>query len=76
VLNGVILHYSSKNGRPLPRLKDVMKAHHGVDGWVVLDSIMAQDAALGGRSILMLLEREEGDLLDRVIRELEDQFAA
>ncbi|SDH04582.1 hypothetical protein SAMN04489759_11925 [Sulfitobacter delicatus] len=64
-----------RNGRPLPRLDEVLAAHHGVNGWVILDSIMAKDTALGDRSILMLLEEEDDELLDRVIRELEDQFA-
>ncbi len=48
-------------------------AHHGVDGWVVLDSILARDNALGNRTIVDLLGQRDDETLDRVILELEEQ---
>ena len=63
------------NGRPLPRLDEVLSAHHSVDGWVVLGSILATDSAYGDRSIPELLIEGDDESLDRVIRELNRQYA-
>ncbi|MFG6661289.1 helix-turn-helix domain-containing protein [Sulfitobacter sp. 915] len=41
-----------QDGRPLPRLDETLAAHHNINSWVVLDSLMAPDSAHGGRSIL------------------------
>ena len=64
-----------QNGALLPRLKDILKAHHGVDGWVILDSIIGASAAYGNRSIVDLLRQGDNKMLDRTIRELEEQYA-
>ncbi len=60
--------------QPLARLKDVVQAHHGVDGWVVLDSILARDTAYGNRNIVDLLSERDNASLDRIILELEEQY--
>lgn len=65
-----------QNGRPLPRLQDIIQSHNGVDGWVILDSILATDSAHGGRSILELLVEGDDESLDRVLRELHRQYAS
>ncbi|MFG6638093.1 helix-turn-helix domain-containing protein [Sulfitobacter sp. 1A12126] len=62
--------------RPLPRLEEIIRAHHGVDGWVVLDSLLALDSAYGGRSILMMLIEGDDESLDQVLRELHRQYAS
>lgn len=64
------------DGRPLPRLEEIIRAHHGVDGWVVLDSLLALDSAYGGRSILMMLIEGDDESLDQVLRELHRQYAS
>jgi hypothetical protein len=64
-----------QDGRPLPRLNETLAVHHGVDVWVVLDSLMAKDSAYGGRSILDLLRDGDDERLDRVISQLDEQYA-
>ncbi len=64
-----------KNGAPLPRLRDILKAHHGVDGWVILDSITGADPVYENRSIIDLLRHEDNEALDRSILEIEEQYA-
>ena len=66
--------FQFKIRQPLARLKDVVQAHHGVDGWVVLDSILARDAAYGNRNIVDLLSQRDNASLDRIILELEEQY--
>jgi hypothetical protein len=64
------------NGRPLPRLGEILAAHHGVDGWVTLDSLLALDSAHGVRSILDLLRECDDQGLDRVLLELNQQYSS
>lgn len=60
---------------PLSRLKDIIKAHHGVDGWVILDSIIGVDHAYRNRSIMDLLREGDDSMIDQVLIDLEEQYA-
>ncbi|MBI6630928.1 helix-turn-helix domain-containing protein [Pontibaca salina] len=64
-----------RNGQPLPRLRDVLRAYHGVEGWVILDSMSAEASAYGNRSIIALLEQSDNRMLDRAILEIEEHYA-
>lgn len=64
-----------QDGTLLPRLREVLKAHHTVDGWVILDSIIGKDPASGNRSIIDLLREQDDEMLDRAILDVEEQFA-
>lgn len=62
-------------GKPLHRLRDVLSAHHSVNGWVILDSILAQDSAYRGRSVLTMMMQGDDESLDRVIQKIEEQYS-
>lgn len=65
-----------EDATPLPRLKEALKAHHGVDGWVILDSLIAADPTYDNRSIIDLLRQKDNTAIDHVLLALAEQYSA
>jgi hypothetical protein len=64
------------DGTVLPDLDRVIASQEGVDAWVVLDMLLAQDSALGGRSLLDALRQRDGQAVARALSQtLADGFA-
>ena len=64
------------DGSVLPDLDRVIASQEGVDAWVVLDMLLAQDSALGGRSLLDALRQRDGQAVARALSQTQaDGFA-
>jgi hypothetical protein len=59
-----------QDAKPAYRLQDVLAAHQSIAEWVILDSLMAVDPALGNRSIIDLLKEKDDLLIDQIIPRL------
>ena len=64
------------DGSVLPDLDRVIASQEGVDAWVVLDMLLAQDSALGGRSLLDALRQRDSQAVARALSQTQaDGFA-
>lgn len=51
----------------LPGFEDVLQAHAGDDPWVILDILLAPDAALGGRTLLQVIQQGDAEAVSRYL---------
>lgn len=49
----------------LPGIEDVLQAHAGDDPWVILDILLAPDAALRGRTLLQVIQQGDAEAVSR-----------
>ena len=64
------------HGTVLPDLERVIASQEGADAWVVLDILLANDSALGGRSLLDALRQRDGQAVERALSQfVVDGFA-
>ena len=68
--------FQFEDGAVLPDLDRVIASQDGADAWVVLDMLLAQDSALGGRSLLDALRQSDGQAVARALSQTQaDGFA-
>jgi hypothetical protein len=68
--------FQFEDGSVLPDLDRVIASQAGADPWVVLDILLAQDSALGGRSLLDALRQHDGQAVARALSQTQaDGFA-
>jgi hypothetical protein len=59
--------FQFEDGVVLPDLERVILSQEGADAWVVLDILLAQDSAIGDRSLLDALRRHDSQAIARAL---------
>lgn len=60
----------------LPGIEEVLQAHADDDPWVILDILLAPDAALRGRTLLQAIQQGDAEAISRyVAQQLNDGYA-
>ena len=68
--------FQFEDGAVLLDLERVLASQEGADTWVILDILLAQDSALGGRSLLDALRQRDAQAIARTINQAQtDGFA-